>query len=182
MRQILKTAFFVLAALYFTVDAVFLRVATPLSRWIARKRIFIRMRKWIGSLGPYPSLALFAVPVVILEPVKPAAAYLVSTGRFSTGMAVLTVGEILKLVIIERLFKLCRYKLLKIPLFAWSYGFWRQGVDWVRSTEAWQAARRAALKIKLFLHNHDGPKELSAYRRFIMRLRITRTRVQRLDR
>ena len=96
-------------------------------------------------------------------------------------MAVLTVGEILKLVIVERLFKLCRYKLLKIPLFAWSYGLWRQGVDWVRSMEAWQTARRAALKIKLFLHDHFGPQELSTYRRFIWRLRITRTRVQRLD-
>src|SRR5689334_5156678 len=104
----LKAAFFVLATLYFTVDAVFLRVSIPLSRWIARKRALIRMRKWIRSLGPYPSLALFALPVIVLEPVKPLAAYLVATGNFSAGMAILTVGEILKLVVVERLFKLCR--------------------------------------------------------------------------
>ena len=58
-------------------------------------------------------------PVLILEPVKPVAAYLVSTGSFSAGMTILVVGEILKLIIVERLFKLCRYKLLKIP-YGWT--------------------------------------------------------------
>ena len=144
MKRIFKYAIFVVGTLYFIVDAAFLKIATPLARWIARKRLFTRLRKWIGSLRPYPSLALFAVPVIILEPVKPVAAYLVSTGRFSAGMAVLVIGEILKLVIIERLFKLCRYKLLKIPLFAWGYGLWRQGLGWVRSMKAWQAAQRCS--------------------------------------
>jgi hypothetical protein len=54
-----------------------------------------------------------------LEPVKPVAAFLIGTGQIAAGVTVLTVGEILKLVIVERLFKLCRRKLLKIPLFAW---------------------------------------------------------------
>ena len=110
------------------------------------------MRKWIGSLRPYPSLALFAVPLIVLEPVKPVAAYLIATGQIATGMTMLAIGEILKLVIVERLFKLCRRKLLKIPMFAWGYGHWRQGVDWIVSMRAWQAARRWSLKIKGLLH------------------------------
>src|SRR6476620_7302126 len=113
-----------------------------LARWMARKRVFIRLRKWIGSLRPYPSLALFAVPVIVLEPVKPLAAYLIASGQMATGMTVLAIGEILKLVIVERLFRLCRGKLLKIPMFAWGYGHWRQGVNWIVSMRAWQAARR----------------------------------------
>lgn len=153
MRQILKSAVFVLATLYFIVDAVFLRIAAPLARWLARKRVFVRLRKWISSLGPYTSLALFAVPVIALEPVKPVAAYLMATGQVAFGVTVLTTGEILKLVIVERLFKLCRRKLLKIPLFAWCYGRWRQGVDWLVSMKAWQAARRWMLMVGLFMHN-----------------------------
>ena len=181
MRHIFKTAFFVLATLYFTVDAIFLRISTPLARWIARKRIFIRVRKWIGSLGPYQSLALFAVPVIILEPVKPVTAYLVSTGKFSAGIAVLIVGEILKLIIVERIFQLCRYKLLKIPLFAWGYGYWRQGLHWARSLELWQTARRWRVRLKLLLRDRfRGIRKSSRYRTFIRRLRIVRTRVQRL--
>ena len=153
MKRILKSAVFVLATVYFIVDAVFLKIAIPLARWLARQRIFIRLRKWIGSLRPYPSLALFAIPLIILEPVKPVAAYLMGTGQIAAGVTVLVIGEILKLVIVERLFKLCRRKLMKIPLFAWGYGQWRQGVDWIVSLRAWQSARRWVLRIKLLSRN-----------------------------
>jgi hypothetical protein len=148
VKRTLKLVVFVLAAVYFVVDAIFLTIATPLARWMARQRVFVRLRKWIGSLGPYPSLALFAVPVIVLEPVKPVAAYLIATGRIAAGVMVLIVGEILKLVIVERLFQLCRRKLLKIPMFARGYAHWRQGVDWIVSMRAWQAARRWVLLLK----------------------------------
>lgn len=166
MKRILKSAVFVLATMYFIVDAVFLTIATPLARWMARQRVFIRLRRWIGSLRPYSSLALFAVPIIVLEPVKPVAAYLIATGQIAAGVTVLAIGEILKLVIVERLFKLCRRKLLKIPLFAWGYGHWRQGVDWIVSMRAWRAARRLILKVRLLLRNFLSQlKRSSRYRR-----------------
>jgi hypothetical protein len=166
VKRIFKSAVFVLATVYFIVDAVFLTIATPVARWMARRRVFVRLRKWIGSLRPYPSLALFAVPLIVLEPVKPVAAYLMATGQLAAGVTVLTIGEILKLVIVERIFKLCRHKLLKIPLFAWGYGHWRQGVDWLVSMKAWQAARRWILKVRLFLRKFILQlKKSSKYRR-----------------
>jgi hypothetical protein len=169
VRRLAKWALVVIATSYFVVDAIFLTIATPLARWMARRRIFIRSRSWIASLRPYPSLALFAVPLIILEPVKPIAAYLIATGQIVAGMTVLTVGEILKLVIIERLFKLCRRKLLKIPLFARGYGHWRQGVDWIVSMRAWQAVRRRFLLLKLRLRNFFlRLKRSSNYRRLFV--------------
>jgi hypothetical protein len=36
-------------------------------------RVFERARRWIVTLRSYLSLALFAVPVIIQEPVKPLA-------------------------------------------------------------------------------------------------------------
>ena len=165
MKRIIRSAILVVAALYFIVDALFLRIATPIARWMARRRVFVRLRKWIGSLRPYPSLALFAVPLIILEPVKPLAAYLVASGQIAAGVAVLAIGEIVKLVVVERLFKLCRRKLLKIPAFAWAYGHWRQGVDWIVSTRAWQAARRWILTVRLILHKLLQLKRSSKYRR-----------------
>jgi hypothetical protein len=172
VKQLLKSTVFVVATVYFIIDAIFLKIAAPLARWIARKRVFVRLRKWIGSLGPYTSLALFAVPVIALEPVKPVAAYLMATGQIAAGVTVLTIGEILKLVIVERLFKLCRRKLLKIPLFAWCYGRWRQGVDWFVSMKAWQAARRWTLKVRLFLRNLlQQLKQSSKYRRLFVHSR-----------
>ena len=153
MKRVLRSVIFLLATVYFIVDAVFLTIATPLARWMARQRVFVRLRKQIGSLRPYPSLALIALPLVVLEPVKPVAAYLIATGHIAAGVTVLGIGEIMKLVIVERLFKLCRRKLMKIPLFAWGYGHWRQGVDWIVSMRAWQAARRCILLLKSLLRN-----------------------------
>ena len=72
MNQILKSITYVLAAVYFLVDAVSMSVAKPISNWVAKHLVLRRLRAWIRSLRPYPSLALFSVPVIILEPVKPA--------------------------------------------------------------------------------------------------------------
>ena len=85
MSRILKPVTYVLAALYFLVDAVFVAVARPVSNWIARRIVFRRLRIWIRSLSPYASLALFSVPVMILEPIKPLAAYLAATGQWLVG-------------------------------------------------------------------------------------------------
>src|SRR5450631_1634776 len=85
VNRILKPVTYVLAAVYFLVDAVFMSVAKPISGWIARHLVLRGLRAWIRSLSPYPSLALFSVPVIILEPVKPVAAYLAATGQMLGG-------------------------------------------------------------------------------------------------
>src|SRR5882757_5394984 len=89
VNRILKPFVIVLAAIYFLADAVFMTVARPLAKWIAKHRVFNRLRAWIGSLRPYPTLALFAVPLIVLEPVKPVAAYLAATEHFAWGLTVL---------------------------------------------------------------------------------------------
>src|ERR1700710_491683 len=139
---ILKPFVIMLAAIWFTADAIFATIAHPLARWLGEHRVLRRVRGWIRSLRPYPALALFAVPLIILEPVKPVAAYLAATGKVELGLIVLVVGEILKLVLVERLFSLNRDKLLSIPAFAWAYGKYRLVMDRLESMEAWQMVRR----------------------------------------
>lgn len=51
----------------------------------------------------------------LLEPIKFVAAYLAATGNFLYAITTFIVGELLKLVMIERLFELTRKKLLRIP-------------------------------------------------------------------
>ena len=118
MKQILRPVTYALAALYFLVDAAFMAIAKPISDWLAGHVVLRRLRAWIRSLRPYPSLALFSVPVIMLEPVKPVAAYLAATGQMVSSVVTLIVGELLKLVLVERLFSLTRDKLMKIPAFA----------------------------------------------------------------
>ena len=141
MNRILKPVTYVLAAVYFLVDAVFMTVSKPVSNWIAKHLELRKLRAWIRSLRPYPSLALFSVPVVILEPIKPLAAYLAATGQILSGTVTLIIGEVLKLVLVERLFSLTRDKLMKIPAFAWAYTKFRQARAWIEATEVWRNMR-----------------------------------------
>jgi hypothetical protein len=127
---------------YFLLDAMFATVAIPLSRWIAGHWAFERVQRWILSLRPYPTLLLFAVPLTVLEPVKPLAACLVGTGHATLGLSALAIAEILKLVLIERLFSVSRDKLLSIPAFAWGYGKYSTVKSWLMSFATWQFARR----------------------------------------
>jgi len=147
VNRMLKPVIYVVAAAYFLVDAAFLLVAKPISDWIAEHLELRKLRAWIRSLGPYPSLALFLVPVIILEPVKPLAAYLAATGRFTSGVVVLIVGELLKLVLVERLFSLTRDRLMEIPAFSSAFAKYRQAKAWLQATEGWRTIRSVSKTI-----------------------------------
>jgi hypothetical protein len=142
LSRIFKPFVFLIAAIYFLVDAVFFTLFKPVIRRLAEGWAFESLRAWIVSLPPYPTLALFIVPVILLEPVKPIAAYLTATGHVVGGLTILIVGELLKLLFIERLFNVSRDKLMSIPVFAWCYDKFCQGQDWVVALQAWQLMRR----------------------------------------
>ncbi len=164
MTRILKPFVFLVAAVYFLVDAAVWTIAKPVARWLANHWAFERLRTWILSLRPYPTLALFVVPVLVLEPAKPVAAYLMATGHFVGGLGVLGVAELLKLVLIERLFVISRDKLMSITAFAWGYGKVCQARSFVESLDAWQRARRLGL---VFRH---------AVRRYLLEIKLSRKR------
>src|SRR3954454_14279384 len=153
VNRFVRAFVIVFAAIYFLADAIFVTIAHPLARWLGEHEILLRLRAWIRSLRPYPALALFAVPVILLEPVKPVAAYLTTTGHVKAGLTVLVVGEILKLVLVERLFSINRDKLLSIPAFAWAYGKYRLARDWLESIEAWQTVRRWSRIVQFSIRN-----------------------------
>jgi hypothetical protein len=148
MARIWNTPVFILATAYFVVDGVFSYVTQPITVWIAKKKLFERARIWVTSLRPYPSLALFAGPVILLEPAKPLAGYLIGTGHFFAGAVTFITAEVLKLTFVERLFQLNRKKLLSIPAFAWGYRYWRHMMNVVESMEVWKASRRLADKAR----------------------------------
>ena len=142
MKRILKPVVFVLALIYFLLDAVFMPVAKSISDWVAEHWVLKRLRDWIVSLRPYPTLMLFVVPVLVLEPIKPISLCLMGTGYVVSGMIALVIGELLKLVLIERLFHLSRDKLMAIPAFAWSYGKYCVIRNWIVASPAWLNVRR----------------------------------------
>ena len=144
VKRVLKVLTYIAAGLYLLVDAIFMTVAKPIANWIDKHVPLRRLRDWIRSLPPYPSLALFSVPVIVLEPIKPIAAYLAATGQFLSGALTFIFGELLKLILVERLFSLTREKLMKIPAFARLYECYSQAIAWLKATEAWRTLESLA--------------------------------------
>jgi hypothetical protein len=144
LARLWKMAVLIVATAYFVVDGVLSYVMRPTIVWIAGRNPFERTRLWVVSLRPYPALALLAVPVIILEPAKPLAGYLMGTGHFGAAAITFITAEVLKLTFVEQLFQLNRHKLLSIPAFAFGYQYWRQMMDLVESMEVWKASRRLA--------------------------------------
>ena len=144
MKRILTVLTYIATGLYLLVDVIFMTLAKPIANWIDKHVPLRRLRDWIRSLPPYHSLALFSVPVIVLEPIKPIAAYLAATGQFLSGALTFIFGELLKLVLVERLFSLTREKLMKIPVFARLYGWYSQAIAWLKATEAWRTLESLA--------------------------------------
>ena len=141
IKSIFKPLVIVAAAAYFVIDALTLSVLKPFLRKIVNLRLFALIVRWIASLSPYATLALFLIPLILLEPVKPLSAYLVASGQFKLGMFVLVVGEILKITIVERIFHIGRKKLLTIKAFALVYDFVWGWLSWMQALPSWQAVK-----------------------------------------
>jgi hypothetical protein len=136
----LKPVIAALILVYFLIDMVFIWLVTPLERRLGDLSVFRRFTTWLGSLGPYPSLLLFIVPLILLEPIKPVALYLTSTGHFFSGVLLVVVGELLKVLLLERMFQINRDKLMSFRAFAWVYDLVMRTLNDLRSIPAWQSA------------------------------------------
>ena len=153
MKRVLRVLGYALITVYFVADLAFESVARPLSEWIGRLQILRPLNNWIAGLRPYPALALFSVPVVILEPVKPVGAFLLAAGHVVEGALTIAAGEILKITLVERLFKLTRDRLMQIPAFAFLYRYWARFHEWVTSSEIWCWARHQIARLKLLFRH-----------------------------
>lgn len=137
LRRLATPAVLAIALLYFVIDAVFVALLMPVVRWLGRLAMLERLGAWVRTLGPYPTLALFLVPIVVLEPAKPLGLYLIGTNRPVAGVAILAVAELLKVVTVERLFHVSRDKLMSIPLFARVYVFVAGWLDRLKALPPW---------------------------------------------
>jgi hypothetical protein len=137
------------AIIYFLIDALFLSFIRPIAQALARSGMFNTLGAWVASLGPYPTLALFLIPLAVFEPAKPVGAYLMATGHVTYGVLVIAIGEVFKITIVERLFHFSRDKLLSIAAFAWAYSWITYWLGCLQAQPILRAtlAKAAAIKI-----------------------------------
>lgn len=149
-REILRPVVWGLAVAYFLIDAFFVLLVRPIGRWLDRSPLFLRIVTWIESLGPYQSLFLFIIPLVVLEPIKPLSLYMIGTRRQIGGALFLIVGEIIKILVVERIFRITRPKLMSFHAFACAYNRITQLFAYLQSLRLWKSAHRWFEEIKSF--------------------------------
>jgi len=151
LRRILSIPRTIAVLVYFLFEDLFLGALKPLFRFLGRLSPFIALGRALKRLNPYVALCVFAVPFILIEPVKVFSLFWISIGHFVSGSVLLVISYVVSLLVVERLFQATRDQLLSISWFAWCYGHvmdLRQwAIDQLKSTEAWRLLRPIAKRI-----------------------------------
>ncbi len=75
-------------------------------------------RRQLQRLGPYQSLILMSVPVLLVEPLKLVALLVAGKGHWLTGTGMILAAYAASLLCVERLFRVVKPKLMMIGWFA----------------------------------------------------------------
>lgn len=142
LRRCARVVLATLAIVYLIVDALFLTAVRPLSRWLSRWPVLVRLRSWVAAQNRYVALALVFVPLVLLEPLKPLSIYLIAKKQFAAGAVVLVASEVIKIVLVERLFQLAKPKLLTFTWFARGHDALQRWIGYATALPVTQAIQR----------------------------------------
>ena len=94
-----------------------------------------RWRHFIQRLNPYIALALLAVPVAIVEPLKLIGLFIFGKGHWISGSVVMLFAYAGSLLVVERLFKIVKPGLLSLHWFA---ATWKWLMSVLQKTKQWQ--------------------------------------------
>ena len=101
---------------------------------------------FMDRLAPYPTLAVFLIPLVASEPIKLGSFWLFAQKQWVAGGTAFLFAEILRFGLAAFLFKACREKLLSISWFAKLYVLFTRAHAWAHAqVDPLKAQIRAAL-------------------------------------
>lgn len=116
-----------------------------LAERIARLPPLAWLERRIAVLPPYGALAVLALPMLALLPVKIAALWLIGSGRAGLGLLLIVAAKLIGTALLARLFHLTQPALMRLTWFARWYGrwsAWKAGVvARVRASWAWRFGR-----------------------------------------
>jgi hypothetical protein len=99
----------------------------------------------IQRLPPYGALLVFGAPSILILPLKLLALFLITSGREVEATLLFIGAKVVGTAIVARLFQLTEAQLLRIPWFAWAYGYfmpWKEALTaWVRASWPWRYGR-----------------------------------------
>jgi hypothetical protein len=111
----------------------------------ARWRPWARLEAKIAGLPPYAALVVFALPSLLLLPLKFLALFLIANGRLVLAGLLFAAAKVGATALVARLFMLTRPALMQIGWFAQVYNrfmSWKEAMEaYVRSSYVWRVGR-----------------------------------------
>ena len=151
VRRVLSAPLTIFLLIYFLLEDLFHRWLAPLFRLLGRLSPFAALGRLLSQLPPYAALVVFAIPFIIVEPIKVFSLFWIGVGHVVTGTVLLVSAYVVSLFVVERLFHVTQHQLLTIRWFAWSYVWIMRLRSWafaqVESTQFWQTARSLGRRV-----------------------------------
>jgi len=152
LRVALRIVLSVLLILWTLLEAILLPILRPLLSALSSLRLFELIGAGLGRLPPYGALVAFAVPFIIIEPIKAFALYWFGIGHLVQGGILYILSHIASIVIVERIYHAAHEPLMRIGWFkrlmTWLAEIRRIGVDWAKSTAIWQSSAKIVLAVR----------------------------------
>ncbi|HEX8166420.1 MAG TPA: hypothetical protein VF601_11610 [Beijerinckiaceae bacterium] len=123
LKRILALPLVGLATVVVLFDDLFRSALKPALAWLASLEPIRRIEAAVARLPPYPTLALFLIPMAVIWPIKLYALYLIGLGHVAYGTLAFVAAKVVGIGLAERLFAISRDKLLSIGWFARGYFF-----------------------------------------------------------
>lgn len=118
IKKALAAPFVFLAAVIILIEDWLWDPLARLAAAIGQLPILSSIEAFIATLPAYVALFVFAVPAVLLVPVKVLAFYLVAHGQATLGLLTVVLAKVVGTAMVARIFTLTRPKLLSIKWFA----------------------------------------------------------------
>lgn len=151
-RPVLRTAFEVLLALIIVFEEWGWRPLADLLGRLARWRPWAALEAGIIRLPPYAALVVFALPTLLLLPLKFLALMLIAKGQVLLAGALFVAAKVVATALIARLFMLTQPALMQIAWFAWAHDTvmpWKEALTArVRASWTWRVARMVKERAK----------------------------------
>lgn len=119
---------------------------------LGRLKPFAALERFIAGLPPYAALVVFALPSLLLFPLKLLALWLIAKGQAIAAGTLFIGAKVVGTALVARIFQLTQPALMKLGWFARLYGIvmpWKEAlVAWVRTTWAWRYGRIVKARMK----------------------------------
>ena len=146
LRNRLLSPLVYLAALILMLEDWFWDLGLRLVRLVVAWPPLKALERRIVALPPYAALCVFALPAVLLFPVKLLALIAIAGGHAFSGVLVIVVAKLGGAAVVARLYFLTRPTLLSLPWFArWHNKFMDLKDHWIGRLKATDAYRRISL-------------------------------------